>query len=432
MRTGDVTGDGISDVVVGADQRDDHGENHRGAAYVLRGGAHLAAGGVINVASVGATAFAGHLARIDPPAGATEFHFGATNQVADLDGNGASEVMIAATLNRAGGALAANGQPSSTAHSPGGAPHGRLYIAWDDNFVADPWPAEYAFDVTEAPGTYTEIRGGVRNRHFGEEIIGGEDWDGDGLADLFVGDIDGDLSVSQDRPAAGVGYIFYDAALLAGRVLDLDALPAAFATTTILGATPGDIAGDTATAGDFDADGFSDLAVASPHASPLGRASAGTLHVLHGQAGAWPAVIDLAAPLPRPSAARVSAVLGASGAASGDRGDTLAYSAAAGWIDADDSVDLIINEMLGNGTGPRVIDVGNLLVVSGALLVPEPRGLLLGLAAAISLWCLARVGTPASDQRLLRGSRSRDRGTHGPSPPSPARAHVRSRGGKRD
>ena len=64
----------------------------------------------------------------------SHYHFGATLQLADLDGNDKAELMAAATLNRAGASLDPNG---GTAHGSGGTAHGTLFIAWDDNFTGD-------------------------------------------------------------------------------------------------------------------------------------------------------------------------------------------------------------------------------------------------------------------------------------------------------
>jgi hypothetical protein len=158
---------------------------------------------------------------------------------------------------------------------------------------------------------------------------------------------------------------------LRGARFGLDAPPEALPITTFVGAIASEIAADTAIDGDFDGDGRADLAFSSPHAYPLGRVEAGVMHVFFGRSGAWPAFVDLAdGALPPPSSLRVTQVLGAQGAVNFDRGDTLAYSAAAGDLDGDGKTDLILNEMLGNG--PLIDDAGNLIVVSGALLAPEP------------------------------------------------------------
>ncbi len=368
-RTGDVTGDGIADIVVGADQEDISGEGNRGAVYVVRGGAHLAAGGVIDLALHARGPLGGNIAKITPPPGSGGYHFGATCQIADLDGNGRAEVLAAATINRAGGVLWADGAPPASAEGSGGAPQGTLYIAWDDNFPAGPWPAGFGFDISTSPGSRTIINGEEFNIRFGEEILGGFDFDNDGKAELFAGDLVADGSVAQDRPASGLGHIFYDAATLKGLEFDLEMPPPGLRITRVLGPEDGALGSDTMAIGDFDGDSIDDVAFASPHANPLGRASAGAVQILYGSLDGLPALLDLApAQLPPPEIARVGEIWGANGNASGDTGDTLGYSAAAGDVDGDGLSDLIVNEMVGNGLAPGTIDVGNLIVVNGGAL----------------------------------------------------------------
>jgi hypothetical protein len=366
MRTGDVTGDGIADIVVGADQEPGSGDTHSGAAYVIRGGAHLATTQTIDLASFATTVLAGHIAKIVPPVGSFEHHFGATCQIADLDGNGRAEVLAATALNRAGATIQPAG--GSGSHGSGGSADGTVYIAWDDNFTGNPWPAGLSFSMSSPPGSRTILRGGVKNISFGEEILGGLDYDNDGNADLFVGDIIGDLTVAQDRPNSGSGHVIYNAALLKGLNTDLDSY--AGTVTTILGAAINDIAADTAMHGDFDGDGIADLGVSSPEADPLGRIDAGTIHVLFGKLGVWPSAIDLSA-LPA-MGVRVAVVYGAHGNAGADAGDVLSYSAAAGDLNDDGRVDIITNEMQGDGVLPAAEDVGNLILISGIALSAPP------------------------------------------------------------
>lgn len=369
MRTGDVTGDGIADIVVGADQEDSNGEANSGAAYVIRGGSHLAATQTIDLAGFGSTALAGHLARIGPPTGSTGFHLGATNQIADLDGDLSAEVLLAATINRAGAVLPAAGAPPGSAEGSAGSPDGTVYIAWADNFTGLPWTAGLGFDLDAAPGTVTTIDGGAANVSFGEEILGGLDYDDDGKADLFIGDLVGDGTPGQTRPVSGIGHVLYDAASLKGSTFDMDTPPPGLITVTFLGPAPGDIAADTAMQGDFDGDGVDDLAFSSPHGSPLGRADAGIVHLFFGQSGPWPPSIDLAAgALPPPSQIRITEVYGANGTSGSDSGDILCYSGTAADMDGDGKTDLLTNEMLGNGVLPTAEDVGNLVILSGETL----------------------------------------------------------------
>ena len=357
-RTGDITGDGIADLAIGADQ-EDLVATHGGAVYVVRGGAHLAGGGTIDFADFGTTSLAGHVARITPPASSTEFHFGATVQIADLDGNGRGEVLAAAALNRAGAILAPTGNGGPT-HASGGSDEGTLYIAWDDNFPAGPWVPGYAFAIDAAPGSTTVLDGGADNVSFGEEILGGLDYDRDGKADLFIGDL---VASPPGRSAGGLGHVLYRAEDLKGVVADYDSLPPGMLTPTdLLGAESGNIAADTAMHGDFDGDGADDLAVGSPHGNPQSRREAGIIDILHGQTGGWPATIDLADPA---VGFRLTQIQGARGEVGDDAGDTLCYSGTAADVDADGLTDVITNEMVGNGIAPSAEDVGNLLVISG-------------------------------------------------------------------
>jgi len=362
-RTGDVTGDGVDDLVVGADQEDGLGQTHRGALYVLQGGAWLAAGGTLDLADLGTGALQGRVAHVTLPSGANEYHLGATCQIADLDGNGLGEVLGAAALNRAGASLGPN--PSSRPwHPAGGAPRGYLYVLWDDNFTP-PWPAVLEINLSNPPGSRTLIRGGNRNSEFGEEILGGLDYDDDGNAELFVGDLVADETPAHNRLTSGAGYVFYNVPLLRDLDVYLDSPQPQVTFSTILGPIASAIGADTAAHGDFDGDGLGDLAFCSPKASPLGRVHAGVVDVLQGRPGGWPAVIDTAA-LPPESAVRVAEIRGASGFGVAGQGDILCYSGAAGDVDDDGLADLLINEM--EGAGPAGDDVGNLLAIDGTVL----------------------------------------------------------------
>jgi hypothetical protein len=366
MRSGDVTGDGLGDLLVAADQEDHDGEEHAGVSYLIRGGPHLAIGGEVDLGDLSASPLATEIVRILPPPNANEYHLGATCQLADLDRNGRAEVLLAAALNRAGAGRRPLNTPPGSTHAVGGPPRGLFYILWDDNFGSGPWPQGHAVSIGEPPGSRTVLRGDARHSKFGEEIIGGLDYDGDGTADLFVGDLTGDGSEARNRPTSGLGHILFNAPALKNVDAAVDALPPQVGNTVFIGANSGDIAADTTVHGDFDDDGIADVAFSSPHANPAGRSNAGIVHVFHGQPQPWPASVDL-----REVAAagvRVTEVWGARGDAGSDAGDVLAYSASAGDVDFDGRSDLIINEMTGNGSQARVVDVGNLLVVGAPLL----------------------------------------------------------------
>ena len=181
--------------------------------------------------------------------------------------------------------------------------------------------------------------------------------------------------------------------LFRSQVFDLDSPPAGLVLTHFYGGAAGDIAADTALHGDFDADGIADLAFSSPHGSPLGRPGAGILHLFFGRSGGWPASIDLAPGLlPDTDQIRITEIYGANGTSGSDAGDTLAYSGAAGDLNGDGRIDLITNEMLGNGVLPAAEDDGNLIVVSGSIISPFLIPALPPIAVALLIAVLLALG----------------------------------------
>ncbi|MEJ8566599.1 integrin alpha [Elongatibacter sediminis] len=365
-RNGDVTGDGTDDLVVGADREDSNGDSDSGAVYVFRGGSHLATSQTIDLANFGSVS-AGNIARIRPRASSMNFHLGATVQVADLDNNGRAEVIAAAALNRSGAALPPAG---GTGEGSGGSPQGTLYIVWDDNFNADPdWIPAPDFIVDQGPGDVTIIDGGIDNDVFGEEILGGKDYDNDGKADLFSGDLTSGGWGGITRSTAGVAQVIYDIASLKGQEFDIDSPPEGFTMATFVGPVNNAIAGDTAMHGDFNGDGIDDLAFSSPHDNPLARTRAGTVHIILGQNGPWPTLSDLAPANFPESGVSIFEIYGAEGLGSPGAGDTLCYSAANGDMNGDGRIDLIFNEMQGDGS--TAVDVGNMLLLDTTALFPD-------------------------------------------------------------
>jgi|TARA_B110000438_G_scaffold303734_1_gene366847 hypothetical protein len=155
----------------------------------------------------------------------------------------------------------------------------------------------------------------------------------------------------------------------------IDDAPDAVRLTRIQGPVRGAISSDTVLHGDFDTDGFADLAIGNPHDNPivkgLTRTSAGSVSILYGRAGGWPDAIDLLpANLPPSDELRLAQLAGALGTVGGNTGDTLCYSAASGDIDGDGVPDLIVNEMVGDGLGGLPADVGNLIIVRGIDFLP--------------------------------------------------------------
>jgi hypothetical protein len=282
---------------------------------------------------------------------------------------------VAATLSRSGANLRLPNAPGGTGQASGGSINGTVFIIWDESFPPTPWPNAYRFSAMSPPmDTFTRIDGDPLYSNFGEEMLGGLDFSGDGFAELFVGNL---IASPEGRIAAGIGYVIYNVANLRGLSFRINAPPNDVFVTTIFGPRPSAIGGDTAAQGDFDGDGINDLAFGIPGDSPQQRAKAGSLHLFYGQPGGWPELVNLRPDTngfqdvyPSPQIMRIAEIQGAHGTEESNTGDTLGYSGTAADINRDGRTDLIINEMVGDGT--TVPDVGNLLLISGAGLLNNP------------------------------------------------------------
>lgn len=361
VRTGDVDGDGIADLVVGADQESGPGSLHRGGVWVVRGGSHLDDGGLIDLADFGTITddLAGDVAHVLPSTDTSHLHAGGTCTIGDLDGNGRGEVIFATTLNRAGAIIAPPGGDFDT-HASGGTARGTVLIAWDSHFSAPNWPLGYELTVPNTPTpNYTYLDGESINRRFGEELWAGRDLNGDGDPDLVVGDLQGE---PDGRAAAGIAYAIFEAQLLKGTASTIASPPVGVTVSRVWGPTANDLGADSLALGDFDGDGHHDILFASPHAAPQGRFQAGQAHVLFGRDGAWPSVVDLAN-IPAPATFRVAEIDGK------EEEDVLAYSVASGDLNGDGRDDLVINEM--KGDAPSATSVGNLLLIAGRSIDPN-------------------------------------------------------------
>ena len=374
MRTGDIDGDGINDLAIGADQADAGGHTNSGSVYVIRGGSYLDQTATL---SIDDPSFYGNIATII--AGDTDIqaldesfpennHLGATLNIGDLDHNDRAELFLSATVNRAGAVLTAADAPANSAVGRSGYPRGRVYIVWDAFFPDPPWPNNFVITL-ENPSTQplTIISGEVTplftNEHFGEEVLGGKDYNGDGSNDLFIGDITGNTT---GRIAAGTGHVFFTGELLKNQSFTMNNIPDFLMISHLLGKESGAISSDTALHGDFNGDGIDDLAVSAPHGNPNGRRFAGELYILWGQ-NEWPETIDFAN-LTQPNNFTITSIFGGRGTQGTDTGDTLAYSAASGDINHDGKIDIITNEMVGNGISAESEDVGNLIIIDSNIL----------------------------------------------------------------
>jgi hypothetical protein len=214
---GDVDGDGLDDLIVGAPGSAQAGTN-AGAAYLVLG--PVSEGVELNTADarlVGEAAYDG--------AG------GAVAGAGDVDGDGLSDLLVGASTHDAGG-------------SDAGAAY--LLLGTTRGYVS-------------MASAHAKLVGEAMSDQAGSTLAGAGDTDGDGHADILVG------SWSQDSNGIDAGASY----LVLGPVTGEFALGTAFAT--FIGDEEFDRAGSAiAGAGDVDGDGTGDLLVGAPINSEFG------------------------------------------------------------------------------------------------------------------------------------------------------------------
>jgi len=225
-----------------------------------------------------------------------------------------------------------------------------------------------SIDLRTPPADLTTIYGENGGDCFGEEIDGG-DLDGDGNQDLLGGAL---TAGPLGRNWAGAGYVVYGAASLRGRTIDLRSPGPG--VVKVYGASAGDINADTLTACDLNRDGLDDLVTSAPYGNPFNRFGAAQIEVFYGSKVRLPAVLDLAN-VPDTLARRFLPGI--------DPGDTAAYSMASGHADNDLFADLFINAMTADGFQNNFPDAGEGYCVSGRVLSRGSTGVL----------TLPRIGT---------------------------------------
>lgn len=234
VTAGDLNGDGVVDLVVGAPGGDgaSNGKSQSGQVHVFYGGGLSA---TIDLATTGSS-----LLFFGERAGD---RLGEGLLVYDTDGNG-SEDLVMATPSSAGSYNVVTGG-------------GEIWIIRQENLTS-------VSTITLVPQMNVDnyISGANVDDHAGTALAAG-DVDGDGTDDLIVGAPGGDGGGNQLVDAGDV-YVVGGASILASRA-EIDLSDPADRTAVLYGHTPSDSAGSSLAVVDLDGDGIEDLFIGIPN-----------------------------------------------------------------------------------------------------------------------------------------------------------------------
>ncbi|WP_202783967.1 Ig-like domain-containing protein, partial [Bathymodiolus thermophilus thioautotrophic gill symbiont] len=255
---GDVNGDGLDDLIVGAYQADSSNKSNAGKSYVVFGKQDNTA---INLSAIAAGTSTGGFV-INGESADDESGY-SVSSAGDVNGDGLDDLIV--------GAYSAD---------PSGKPNaGKSYVIFgkQDNT---------AINLSAiVAGTSTDgfvINGESADDESGYSVSSAGDVNGDGLDDLIVGAYQADLS---GEPNAGKSYVIF------GKQDNTDAINlSAIATGTSTGGFV--INGESefnynghavSSAGDVNGDGLDDLIVSADQADPSGKPNAGKSYIIFGK-----------------------------------------------------------------------------------------------------------------------------------------------------
>jgi VCBS repeat-containing protein len=252
---GDVNGDGLDDLIVGAPNADVSGSNTEGQSYVVFGTASTSA---VNLSAV-ALGTGGFVIN---GIAANDISGFSVSSAGDVNGDGLDDMIIGA-------------KDADTASTTDGA--GKAYVVFGTTATTAVNLA--TIDNDDAASGGFVINGEAGNGGAGYSVSGGGDINGDGLDDLIIGANSADLSGNDNQ---GKTYVVFGSS--GTTAIELSAVASGTGGFVINGAAVGDGLGNAvSSAGDVNGDGLDDLIVAARLADPNGTSS-GTAYLVFGKA----------------------------------------------------------------------------------------------------------------------------------------------------
>jgi hypothetical protein len=263
---GDVNGDGVDDVIIGATGADPGGRSSAGASYIVLGKNTAVLGPF--AASIDLSTLNGLTGFVINGIDAFDSSGGSVSSAGDVNGDGVGDVIIGASGADPGGRNRA----------------GETYIVFGkDTAIASPFTA--SLDLSTLDGANGFVLNGIDPSDASGRSVGSAgDVNGDGIDDLIIG---ARYASSNGQFQAGETYVVFGKnTAVVGQFaasINISSLDGAngFACS---GIEREDQSGLSAFgAGDFNGDGFDDLIIGASRADPNGKASAGESYVVFGR-----------------------------------------------------------------------------------------------------------------------------------------------------
>jgi FG-GAP repeat protein len=268
---GDFNGDTFADLAVGVPDEEIGSTTDAGAVNVIYGSAN---GLTATNTSIPASQFWSENNTQVPGGAHAGDHFGAALASGDFNGDGLSDLAV--------------GIPNKTVNGNSGA-GGVVVIFGSSNGLSATAKAPQYFDLTSYNSNFVpDFNPTFQNAHFGQALAWGN-FDGDknngkDVGDLAIG-VPGFSWFEILVPHSNVGGLMMIRGRTSGSLQPVDILLENSRSNGI-GASEesGDFFAGSLTSGDFNGDGFSDLAVGVSNKTVSGHSGAGAVHVLYGGA----------------------------------------------------------------------------------------------------------------------------------------------------